>query len=148
MWWNYQFGFASREDFGAMSSWTFTMYNKSSLGIWRKLSSAQEHLSVICAKFLHLQVAQIRVWNLGSAGQGLLSFQMGAQQTLLRLGEWPGSSDYSLGSSQIVTKGSFCFHENDLGVQWLSGRVLDSRLRGRVFESRLHHCVVSLSKTH
>ena len=29
------------------------------------------------------------------------------------------------------------------GVQWLSGRVLDSRLRGRVFEP---HCVVSLSK--
>ena len=32
------------------------------------------------------------------------------------------------------------------GVQWLSGRVLDSRLRGRGFEPHLRHCVVSLSK--
>ena len=35
-----------------------------------------------------------------------------------------------------------------LGVQWLSGRVLDSRLRGCGFEPHQHHCVVSLSKTH
>ena len=35
-----------------------------------------------------------------------------------------------------------------LGTQWLSGRVLDSRLRGRGFEPHLRHCVVSLSKTH
>ena len=27
---------------------------------WKVMSSAQEHLSVICAKFLQLQVAQIR----------------------------------------------------------------------------------------
>ena len=33
-----------------------------------------------------------------------------------------------------------------LGAQWLSGRVLDSRLRGRGFESHWRHCVVSLSK--
>ena len=35
----------------------------------------------------------------------------------------------------------------DMGVQWLSGRVLDSRLRGHGFEPPWHHCVVSLSKT-
>ena len=34
------------------------------------------------------------------------------------------------------------------GAQWLSGRVLDSRPRGRGFEAHLHRCVVSLSKTH
>ena len=34
------------------------------------------------------------------------------------------------------------------GVQWLSGRVLDSRLRGCGFEPHRHHCVASLSKTH
>ena len=34
----------------------------------------------------------------------------------------------------------------DQGVQWLSGRVLDSRPRGREFETHRHHCVVSLSK--
>ena len=32
------------------------------------------------------------------------------------------------------------------GVQWLSGRVLDSSLKGRGFEPHRRHCVVSLSK--
>ena len=32
------------------------------------------------------------------------------------------------------------------GVQWLSGRVLDSRPMGCTFEPHLHHCVLSLSK--
>ena len=31
-------------------------------------------------------------------------------------------------------------------MQWLSGRVLDSRPRGRWFQPHRHHCVVSLSK--
>ena len=35
-----------------------------------------------------------------------------------------------------------------LGVHWLSGRVLDSRPRGCVFEPHRHHYAVSLSKTH
>ena len=34
------------------------------------------------------------------------------------------------------------------GTQWLSGRVLDSRLRGRGFEPHRRHCVVSLNKIH
>ena len=34
----------------------------------------------------------------------------------------------------------------NLGAQWLSGRVLDSRPRGRGFEPHRRHCVVSLSK--
>ena len=34
------------------------------------------------------------------------------------------------------------------GAQWLSGRVLDSRPRGRGFEPHQRHCIVSLSKTH
>ena len=32
------------------------------------------------------------------------------------------------------------------GAQWFSGRVLDSRPRGRGFEPHRRHCVVSLSK--
>ena len=32
------------------------------------------------------------------------------------------------------------------GAQWLSGRVFDSRPKGRGFEPHRHHCVVSLSK--
>ena len=35
-----------------------------------------------------------------------------------------------------------------MGAQWLSGRVLDSRRRGRWFEPLRCHCVVSMSKTH
>ena len=33
-----------------------------------------------------------------------------------------------------------------MGAQWLSGRALDSRPKGRGFESHRRHCVVSLSK--
>ena len=32
------------------------------------------------------------------------------------------------------------------GLKWLSGRVLDSRPRGRGFEPLRRHCVMSLSK--
>ena len=32
------------------------------------------------------------------------------------------------------------------GAQWLSGRVLDSRPRGRGFEPHQRHCIVSLNK--
>ena len=35
-----------------------------------------------------------------------------------------------------------------LGAQWLSGRVLDLRLRGCGFEPHWRHCIVSLSKQH
>ena len=38
-----------------------------------------------------------------------------------------------------------CIFE-DLGAQWLSGRVLNSRLKGHRFESHPGHCIVSLSK--
>ena len=38
------------------------------------------------------------------------------------------------------------FYNSSLGAQWLSGSVLDSRLRGRGFEPHWRHCVVSLSK--
>ena len=34
------------------------------------------------------------------------------------------------------------------GEQWLSDRVLDSRLRGSRVEPHWRHCVMSLSKTH
>ena len=33
-----------------------------------------------------------------------------------------------------------------VGAQWLSGKVLDSRPRGRGFEPHRHHCIVYLSK--
>ena len=36
--------------------------------------------------------------------------------------------------------------QKNKGAQWLSGKVLDSRLKGRGFEPHRRHCVVSLSK--
>ena len=33
-----------------------------------------------------------------------------------------------------------------VGAQWLSGRVLDSRPKGRGFEPHLRHCVVVLEQ--
>ena len=33
-----------------------------------------------------------------------------------------------------------------VGAQWLSGRLLDSRPKGRGFEPHRRHCIVSLSK--
>ena len=50
-------------------------------------------------------------------------------------------------SAENVLFGKHCLNI-EKGAQWLSGRVLDSRLRGRGFEPHRHHCVVSLSKTH
>ena len=47
-----------------------------------------------------------------------------------------------------MTLGSKVKIKNSLGAQWLSGRVLNSRQRGRGFESHQGQCVVSLSKTH
>ena len=42
---------------------------------------------------------------------------------------------------QMLLKHSFYFNL-DSGEQWLSGRVLDSRQRGRGFEPHWRHCVV------
>ena len=36
----------------------------------------------------------------------------------------------------------------ELGAQWLSGRVLDSRPKGRGFEPHRRHCVVVLEHIH
>ena len=33
-----------------------------------------------------------------------------------------------------------------VGAHWLSGRVVDSRLKGRGFEPHRHHCVVVLEQ--
>ena len=41
---------------------------------------------------------------------------------------------------------SYDLHIVTEGAQWLSGRVLDSRPKGRGFEPHQRHCIVSLSK--
>ena len=57
------------------------------------------------------------------------------------------SADYN---SSVIWSYIYCNRFNDgiQGGQWLSGRVLDSRPRGRGLEPHRRHCVVSLSKTH
>ena len=52
----------------------------------------------------------------------------------------------------LISSREFCRHipsystTQTKGAQWLSGRVLDSRPKGRGFEPHRRHCVVSLSK--
>ena len=38
------------------------------------------------------------------------------------------------------------YYSSTKGAQWLCGRVLDSRPKGRGFEPHRRHCIVSLSK--
>ena len=47
---------------------------------------------------------------------------------------------------QIAHMNATCYHICTMGAQWLSGRALDSRPKGRGFEPHRRHCVVSLSK--
>ena len=42
---------------------------------------------------------------------------------------------------------TFRLLNSDIGAQWLSGRVFESRQRGRGFESHRRHCIMCLSKT-
>ena len=47
---------------------------------------------------------------------------------------------------QRLFQGKLLFSKASVGAQWLSGRVLDSRPKGRGFEPHRRHWVVSLSK--
>ena len=51
-------------------------------------------------------------------------------------------------SSKLKYGSKLFFPLIDVGAQWLSGRVLDSRPRGQWFEPHQPHCVVSLNNTH
>ena len=45
--------------------------------------------------------------------------------------------------------GLLCSGQHSISrAQWFSGRVLDSRPRGRGFEPQRRHCIVYLSKTY
>ena len=68
--------------------------------------------------------------------------------------KWRGSqpippSYFGCCLSEAYSTISICAYiltETTQGAQWLSGRVLDSRPKGRGFEPHRRHCVVSLSK--
>ena len=57
-----------------------------------------------------------------------------------------GKGGINLSNSLItIILGNFQSNVN-MGAQWLSGRVLDSRPRGRGFEPHRRHCVVVLEQ--
>ena len=59
---------------------------------------------------------------------------------------WMGRTKYLFFGGRYI--GGYTVGNHVLwGAQWLSGGVLDLRLRGRGFKPHQHHCVVSLSKT-
>ena len=47
---------------------------------------------------------------------------------------------------ELLWQKHYLLYQKAMGGQWLSGKVLDSRLKGRGFEPHLRHCVVFLSK--
>ena len=55
------------------------------------------------------------------------------------------TKDFTKGSGINERQRSGLIHVA-MGAQWLSGRVLDSRLRGRGFEPHLRHCVVVIEQ--
>ena len=68
---------------------------------------------------------------------------------------WAGGAKRIILNSGIPFNPYFAFELEHLemefitlqeGAQWLSGRVLDSRPRGRGFEPHLRHCVVVLEQ--
>ena len=79
------------------------------------------------------QEGKVQVFSLYIYGENL--------KNLLVKNNWP---DLKITSGQSLYQD--CSNHSDMGAQWLSGRVLDSRQKGRRFEPHRHHCVVSLSK--
>ena len=55
-------------------------------------------------------------------------------------------SEKNISDNMLSSKKGFQFRHQDRGAQWLSGRVLDWRPKGRGFEPHRRHFVVSLSK--
>ena len=79
----------------ALKVWENATFAKSPGTYCKVMSSAQEHLSVICAKFLRLQVAQIRAWKLcRKPFQGLLLGTRGTENftQCLTMKLWSGAN--------------------------------------------------------
>ena len=66
------------------------------------------------------------------------------QSIVFQMPKWPAMSD---SWAKVITLSVRLEGTTSCaGAQWLSGRALDSRPRGRGFEPHRRHCVVSLSK--
>ena len=66
-------------------------------------------------------------------------------QTSIDCGEFLRTGDQQI-SHTIIQEGVPILSYSQKGAQWLSGRVPDSRPRGRGIEHHWRHCVVFLSK--
>ena len=92
---NHAFGGFTTPPTYALKVWENATDAKSPGPYCKVMSSAQEHLSVICAKFLQLQVAQIRTWKLcGKPFQGLLLGTRGTENftQCLTMKLWSGAN--------------------------------------------------------
>ena len=103
----------------------------------------------------NIPVKLLLIWTSGSGGHlsmstGSLHYEHYASLAgsayfeILRTNE----NQNILKMSQVKQDSPSLAHAQSKEAQWLSGRVLDSRPRGRGFEPHWRHCVVSLSKTH
>ena len=99
--------------------------------------------------FIQVYRSVSKVGNNGSRNNGLISVNVPSKAKTKLMATFP------LALLHIVSHISDMSELKDtLNVmlkevaQWLSGRVLDSRPRGRGFEPHRRHCVVSLSKAH
>ena len=92
---NHAFGGFHTPPTNALKVWENATFAKSPGTYCKVMSSAQEHLSVICAKFLRLQVAQIRAWKLcRKPFQGLLLGTRGTENftQCLTMKHWSGAN--------------------------------------------------------
>ena len=77
-----------------------------------------------------------------------LGFHILSQYTFLHIAQLYINMKYKqLGQRPLMLSGTVDWETaTKYGAQWLSGRVLDSRPRGRGFEPHQHHCVVVLEQ--
>ena len=99
--------------------------------------------------FIQAYLSVSKVGNNGSLNNGLISANVPSNAKKKPMATYP------LALLHIAShKSDISGLKDTLNVmpkevaQWLSGRVLDSRPRGRGFEPHRRHCVVSLSKAH
>ena len=118
--------------------------NKVSYCIWffyLKKAICNMHSTKAILSNLHLA----SVWILACRLQAASSW-IGIVIPSCSLHPWFSFWPKTLETGTKLTESQLFLSIYKIGAQWLRGRVLDSRPKGRGFEPRRRHCVVSLSK--